>query len=335
MNARRFASTAPQRIVADRRLAALARAMGPALADALADPLVVEVLVNADGRVRVDRIGAGIEATNVWLTSGERETAVRLLAAEARITVTEDQPYLAATLPGSGARVQAMIPPLVAAPTLAIRKRPSAIFTLADYVRDRIADPAQAEALRRAIRERHNIVVAGGTGSGKTTLLNALLAEAEFASARIIILEDTAELQCAGADVVQLLTKRAAPQVTMRDLVQMTLRLRPDRIVVGEVRDAAALEVLKAWNTGHPGGLLTIHANSAADALMRLEDLCIEAGLTSPQRLIRSAVDTVVFMARTPEGRRIEEIAQLRAPRTLSCRAARANTDSTFEETSA
>ena len=312
MSARLSASTAPQRIVADRRLAALARAMGPALAEALADPLVVEVLVNADGRVRVDRIGAGIEATNAWLTCGERETAVRLLAAEARITVTEEQPYLAATLPGSGARVQAMVPPLVAAPTLAIRKRPSAIFTLADYVRDRIADPAQAEALRRAIREHHNIVVSGGTGSGKTTLLNALLAETEFARARIIILEDTAELQCAGADVVQLLTKRAAPQVTMRDLVQMTLRLRPDRIVVGEVRDGAALEVLKAWNTGHPGGLLTIHANSAADALLRLEDLCIEAGLSSPQRLIRSAVDTVVFMARTARGRRIEEVTHRR-----------------------
>lgn len=305
-------SLAPQRLVAERRLASLARALGPALADALADEAVVEVLINADGRLRIDRVGSGVEATNVWLTAAERETAVRLLAAEAHVIVTEDQPYLSATLPGSGARVQAMIPPIVAAPTLAIRKRPSVIFTLADYVRDGIATDARAELMRAAIRERRNIVVAGGTGSGKTTLLNALLAEGEFADARVIILEDTAELQCAGADVVQLLTKRATPQVTMRDLVQMTLRLRPDRIVVGEVRDAAALEVLKAWNTGHPGGLLTIHANSAADALLRLEDLCIEAGLARPERLIRSAVDAVVFMARTPKGRRIEEIALLR-----------------------
>jgi len=297
-----------QNRVAERRLASLARALGPAIAEALADEAVVEALINADGRLRVDRVGVGIEATNVWLTAAERETAVRLLAAEAHVTVTEDQPYLSATLPGSGARVQAMIPPIVAAPTLAIRKRPSIIFTLDDYVRDDIATLAQAAQMRAAILSRRNIVVAGGTGSGKTTLLNALLAESAFAEARVVILEDTAELQCAGADVVQLLTKRAAPPVTMRDLVQMTLRLRPDRIVVGEVRDAAALEVLKAWNTGHPGGLLTIHANCAADAMFRLEDLCIEAGLASPQRLIRSAVDAVVFMARTPVGRRIEEI---------------------------
>ncbi len=305
-------SASPQRRVAERRLATLARALGPALAEALADDAVVEVLINADGRLRIDRVGRGVEATNVWLTAAERETAVRLLAAEAHVIVTEDQPYLSATLPGSGARVQAMIPPIVAAPTLAIRKRPSVIFTLADYVRDGIATTAHANVMRAAIRERRNIVVAGGTGSGKTTLLNALLAEGEFADARVLILEDTAELQCAGADVVQLLTKRAAPQVTMRDLVQMTLRLRPDRIVVGEVRDAAALEVLKAWNTGHPGGLLTIHANSAADALLRLEDLRIEAGLAAPQRLIQSAVDAVVFMARRPNGRRIEEITLLR-----------------------
>lgn len=308
------ALTAPtQSRVAERRLASLARALGPALAEALADDAVVEVLINADGRLRIDRVGAGVEATNVWLTPAERETAVRLLAAEAHVTVTEDQPYLSATLPGSGARVQAMMPPIVAAPTLAIRKRPSVIFTLEDYVRDGIATLAQAAQMRAAIVSRRNIVVAGGTGSGKTTLLNALLAESDFAEARILILEDTAELQCAGADVVQLLTKRSAPPVTMRDLVQMTLRLRPDRVVVGEVRDAAALEVLKAWNTGHPGGLLTIHANSARDALLRLEDLCMEAGLAAPQRLIQSAVDVVVFMARTPNGRRIVEIASYEA----------------------
>jgi type IV secretion system protein VirB11 len=160
------ASSHPQRLVAERRLASLARALGPALADALADEAVVEVLINADGRLRVDRVGCGIEATNVWLTSAERETVVRLLAAEAHVVVTEDQPFLSATLPGSGARVQAMIPPIVAAPTLAIRKRPSIIFTLDNYVRDGIASGQQAEALRSALRNKRNIVVAGGTGSG-------------------------------------------------------------------------------------------------------------------------------------------------------------------------
>lgn len=296
-------------------LDALQRALGPALHAALADASIVEILINADGRVRLDGVGRGIVATDVWLTAGERETAIRLLAAQANVFVTPDMPYLSATLPGSGARVQALLPPLAPGPTLAIRKRPAAIFTLDDYVRDGAARQDVAQDLRRAVAARENIIVAGSTGSGKTTLLNALLAEESFARARVIILEDTAELRCDGPDVVQLLTKRRAPPVGMRDLIQMTLRLRPDRIVVGEVRDGAALEVLKAWNTGHPGGLLSLHANSAADALHRLEDLCMEAGLARPARLIASAIDAVVFIARTPGGRRIEEIVRVGAPR--------------------
>jgi type IV secretion system protein VirB11 len=264
--------------------------------------------VNADGRLRVDRVGSGIEATDSVLSIAEREAAIRLLAAEAHESVTPDRPYLSATLPGSGARVQAMTPPIVDAPVLAIRKRPSVIYTLDDYVRAGVATARQAKLLRAAVAHRRNIVVAGGAGSGKTTLLNALLAEPAFATARVVLLEDIAELQCAGGDVVQMLTKRTPPTLSMRDLVQMTLRLRPDRVVVGEVRDAAALEVLKAWNTGHPGGVLSIHANSASDALLRLEDLCLEAGLARPERLIGSAVDMVVFMTRTRQGRRVDEI---------------------------
>lgn len=308
--------TALRDLPAERRSATLTRALGPAIARALEDPAVVEVLVNADGVVRVDRIGVGLEATGIVMSAADREAAIRLLATEAGETVTADRPFLATTAPGSGARVQAMAPPLAAAPVLAIRKRPGRIYTLDDYVAAGAATPAQIATLRAAVAARRNIVVAGGTGSGKTTLLNALLAEPAFASARVVILEDTTELCCAGADVVQLLAKRTSPPVTLRDLVQMTLRLRPDRIVVGEVRDGAALEVLKAWNTGHPGGLLTLHANSAADALTRLEDLCLEAAPAPPQRLIRAAVDLVVFIERTAMGRRIAEVRDLRVAST-------------------
>ncbi len=297
-------------IGAVRRRSALARALGPAIASALDAPDVVEALVNQDGVVWLDRIGAGLVMTAHRLSAHDREAAIRLLAHEAGETVGEDRPALATILPDSAARVQALLPPLVEAPILAIRKRPGVIYTLADYVRDGVATQAQAARLSGAVREGRNIVVAGGTGSGKTTLLNALLAEDSFQKARVIILEDTAELQCASSNCVQLLTKRGDPPVSMRDLVQMTLRLRPDRIVVGEVRDGAALEVLKAWNTGHPGGLLTLHANSAADAITRLEDLCMEARATPPKRLIASAVDVVVFIARREGGRAITEIAE-------------------------
>lgn len=296
---------------ADRRRSALSRALGPAIAEALAEPDVVEALINADGQVWLDRIGRGMVRTDERLSAADRETAIRLLAHEAGDIVGEDRPSLATILPDSAARIQALMPPLVEAPVLSIRKRPARIYTLNNYIADGIATKLQADILRAAIKARRNIVVAGGTGSGKTTLLNALLAEASFKEARVLILEDTAELQCESENCVQLLTKRTEPKVSMRDLVQMTLRLRPDRIVVGEVRDGAALEVLKAWNTGHPGGLLTLHANSAGDALVRLEDLAMEATALAPRSLIASAVDLVVFIARTETGRRITEIVEV------------------------
>ncbi len=304
--------TGTHALVQERRRSSLARALGPAIAEALAAPDVVEAMVNADGRLWLDRVGAGLQQTVHTLSASDRETAIRILAHEAGEIVGEERPALAAILPQSAARVQALLPPLVSAPILAIRKRPACIYRLDDYVADGIASEAQAKALVEAVRRRDNIVVAGGTGSGKTTLLNALLAEASFHEARVIILEDTAELQCAAPNCVQLLTKRTSPPVSMRDLVQMTLRLRPDRIVVGEVRDgAAALEVLKAWNTGHPGGLLTLHANSAHDALARLEDLTLEQSAHAPRRLIASAVDIVVFITRTETARAITEIVRV------------------------
>ncbi len=300
--------TGAHAIGSSRRRSALVRALGATIADALASPDVVEALVNADGQVWLDRVGVGLTLTEHRISAHDRETAIRLLAHEAGETVGEGRPALATILPDSAARVQAVLPPLVEAPVLAIRKRPAFIYTLADYVRDGVATPAQAAMLSEAVAAQRNIVVAGGTGSGKTTLLNALLAEPAFAASRVVILEDTAELQIASDNAVQLLTKRTDPPVGMRDLVQMTLRLRPDRIVVGEVRDGAALEVLKAWNTGHPGGLLTLHANSATDALARLEDLCMEAVAAPPKRLIKAAVDLIVFIARNGGKRAIQHI---------------------------
>jgi len=298
-------------IGAARRRSALDRALGAAIASALEADDVVEALVNEDGAVWFDRIGSGLERTSYRLAAHDREAAIRLLAHEAGETIGEDQPTLATILPDSAARVQAVLPPLVSAPVLAIRKRPRVIYRLEDYVAAGVATHAQAERLAAGVAAHRNIVVAGGTGSGKTTLLNALLAEPSFHASRVVILEDTAELQCASPSTVQLLTKRTSPEVSLRALVRITLRLRPDRIVVGEVRDGAALEVLKAWNTGHPGGLLSLHANSAADALARLEDLCMEARANPPKRLIAAAVDMVVFITRREGGRVITEIADV------------------------
>ncbi|MFN7056466.1 P-type conjugative transfer ATPase TrbB [Hyphomonas sp.] len=305
-------SAAPDRTLPSiRQRGVLEAALGPVLAAALADPSVAEILVNADGAIWIDRAGRGLEATGKYMPASDRETAIRLLAHAAGETVGPDRPLLSASLPGGRARVQAVLPPLAEAPVLAIRLRPDRIHTLREYLSAGIATPRQVAVLRKAVAARRNIIVAGGAGSGKTTLLNALLAERSLAKQRLIVLEDTPELQVSSPNTVKLLTRRAAPEVTLRDLVQAALRLRPDRIIVGEVRGGAALDVLKAWNTGHPGGLLTLHANSARDACRRLEDLCLEAQAASPERLITSAVDLIVFIARTAHGRRITEILDL------------------------
>ena len=225
--------------------------------------------------------------------------------------VTRDRPRVSATLPETGERFQGAFMPIVPSPAFAIRKRPEVVFTLDDYVEQAIMTASQAAAIRAAAVNRDNMLIVGGTGSGKTTLANAILAEPAFATDRVVLIEDTAELQCSAEDKVQMLTKRTEPVVTMTDLVRDTLRLRPDRIIIGEVRDGSALDLLKAWNTGHPGGLATIHANSAREGLTRLEDLIGEATPRIPYRAITQAINVVIFIERAPNGRRVREVSRL------------------------
>ena len=295
-----------QTTVADRKITALRQAMGPVIAGALADKRVVEVMVNPDGKIWIDRIGEGRSFTGEHLASSDAERILRLLADHAGEVVNRDRPSVSATLPGTGERFQGMTMPIVASPAFAIRKRPAIIFTLDDYVADGVMSAEIADALRAAVEDRENILIAGGTGSGKTTLANAILAEPAFVKDRIVLIEDTAELQCSAPDRVEMLTRRADPVVTMADLVRDTLRIRPDRIIIGEVRDGSALELVKAWNTGHPGGLATIHANSAADALSRMEDLIGEASERIPSNAIAQAINLVVYVERSSTGRRIQ-----------------------------
>jgi len=295
---------------AQRRIRMLRTAMGPEIAAALEDPEVVEVLLNPDGSLWVDRLGTGREPTGAALPPAVAERIIRLVAAHVRVEVHAGLPILSAELPETGERFLGVLPPVVRAPSFAIRKRALRIMTLAQYVDDGILTEEQAAFLRSAVRERLNIVVAGGTSTGKTTLANALLDEIADTGDRVLILEDTVELQCRSDDHVGM---RSEPGVTtMADLVRATLRLRPDRIVVGEMRDgAAALETLKAWNTGHPGGLSTLHANSAAEALTRLEDLIGEVTQRVPHRAITQAINVVVFIERTATGRRIRDVSRL------------------------
>ncbi len=292
-----------------RRNAMLRTAMGKDIAAALADPAVIEVMVNPDGSLRLDRLGEGRVDTGARLGAAEVERIVRLVASHVRVEVHSGNPVVSAELPETGERFEGILPPVSVAPCFSIRKPAAKVYTLEDYVADRILLPVQADALKRAVAERRNLLIAGGTSSGKTTLANALLAEMARLDERVILIEDTRELQCAAPDCVALRTK--AGVVTLADLVRSTLRLRPDRIIVGEVRGAEALDMLKAWNTGHPGGIATVHANSARAALYRIEQLVQEMVVSVPRRLIAEAIDLIVFIRGRGTGRRIETIAEV------------------------
>ena len=299
---------------ADRRRAMLRTAMGPAIGAALADPRVIEIMVNPDGVLRVDRLGEGRIDTGERLEPAQIERIVRLVASHARTEVHGDAPIVSAELPPhaegrAGERFEGVLPPVATGPCFSIRKPAERLYSLVDYVGDGIMSEAAADRLRAAVTQRFNILVAGGTSSGKTTLANALLAEMAWIDERVILIEDTRELQSPAADTVALRTR--AGIVTMADLVRSTLRLRPDRIIVGEVRGGEALDMLKAWNTGHPGGIATVHANSAKSALYRIEQLVQEAVVTVPRRLIADAIDLIVFISGRGLQRRVASIARV------------------------
>jgi type IV secretion system protein VirB11 len=292
-----------------RRRRMLRTAFGPTIAAALADPMVIEVMVNPDGKLWIERATIGRQDAGTRIASAEVERIIRLVAAHVRREVTANTPIVSAELPETGERFEGVMPPVAPAPCFAVRKPADVLYRLADYVAGRIMTMRQAEALAIAIRERKNILVVGGTSSGKTTLVNALLAEVACYNERVVILEDTRELKCAAADCVSLRTKPGV--ATLADLVRSTLRLRPDRIIIGEVRGPEALDMLKAWNTGHPGGITTVHANSAPAGLLRLEQLVQEAVVTVPRDLIVQAIDLVVFIAGRGASRYLETLLEV------------------------
>ena len=285
----------------------LRTALGPAIAVWLEDPSVVEVMLNPDGRLWIDRLVGGLIDTGERLSPGDGERIVRLVAHHVGAEVHPGSPRVSAELPETGERFEGLLPPVVAAPAFAIRKPAVAVFTLDDYVAAGVMLSGQAATLRAAVADRRNILVAGGTSTGKTTLTNALLAEVAKTADRVVLIEDTRELQCKAQNLVALRTKDGV--ASLSDLVRSSLRLRPDRIPIGEVRGAEALDLLKAWGTGHPGGVGTIHAGSALGALRRMEQLIQEAVVTVPRALIAETIQLVAVLAGRGSDRRLAELA--------------------------
>ncbi|MDP1840707.1 MAG: P-type conjugative transfer ATPase TrbB [Reyranella sp.] len=287
----------------------LRTALGPAIAAWLEDASVVEVMLNPDGRLWVDRLSSGLAETQERLAPAEGERIVRLVAHHVGAEVHPGSPRVSAELPETGERFEGLLPPVVVAPTFAIRKPAVAVFTLEDYAAAGIMTAGQADVLRQAVADRRNILVAGGTSTGKTTLANALLAEVAKTSDRVVLIEDTRELQCRAANLVALRTKDGV--ASLSDLVRSSLRLRPDRIPIGEVRGAEALDLLKAWGTGHPGGIGTIHAGTARGAMRRLEQLIQEAVVTVPRALIAETIDLIAVLSGRGVARRLTELTRV------------------------
>ncbi|MBV9268780.1 MAG: Flp pilus assembly complex ATPase component TadA [Acidobacteriaceae bacterium] len=313
----------------------LKRELGDLVLSLLADDSVEDILLNPDSSVWTKRMGQGFCCAGS-IAPGQAMSAMNTIAAWRGTTVNHDRPILETELPLDGSRFEGIVPPVVAQPMFAIRLRPRRIFTLANYESSGIltdaADPlnrtrrhdlfraglgglSHADVIRNAIQMKRNVLVAGATGSGKTTFLNACFdAMAQLAPHdRVICIEDTPELQCSMQNHVEL---RANSRVSMLDCLRACMRLKPTRIIVGEVRGAEAHALLKAWNTGHPGGIATLHANDAASGLQRLESLVAEAANAPAgehiQRLIAEAVDVVVFIDEEPSlpaGRKVREVA--------------------------
>ncbi len=290
----------------------LRRDLGHAVLTALADPQTVEIMLNADGVLWQECLGNKMLPIGKMLPS-RAEAFMRTIATCLDTTITRKSPILEGELPLDGSRFAGQIPPIVRAPIFAIRKKASSIFSLEQYVAGKIISAQQKQIIVDAVRNHRNIVVIGGTGSGKTTLTNAIIQQMieENANERIVIIEDTGEIQCSAKNFVQYHTSL---EVTMTHLLRTTLRMRPDRILVGEVRGAEALDLLMAWNTGHEGGVATLHANNARAGLDRLAML-ISMHPQSPQPiepLIAQAVHMLIHITKTPDGsRKVEEILQV------------------------
>lgn len=274
-------------------------AFGNTINALLNDEKIIEIMLNPDGKLWAESITEGKFFTQHHIPATQANNIIKLLASSQQLLVDKEHPELSCEIPDSKARFQAWLPPVVSAPSFTIRKLATQTFSLKDYVKNKALSLKQSQQLSEALEKKYNILIAGGTGSGKTTFTNSLLHELKNQNDRIIVLEDLPELQLSTKDYIKLQTTK---DIGMRQLVKSSLRMRPDRIIIGEVRDSAALEMLKAWNTGHPGGICTIHANSAQAALGRLEDLIREAIPAVPIRLIEEAIDMIVFMQRNKSG---------------------------------
>lgn len=283
------------------RIAQLEEACGEAILKPLRDPFVTEIMLNPDGRLWVEHRQQGMMSIGA-ISANQAERIIRKIAGIQGLEVNHDNPILECAFPIDQSRFEGVLPPVVERPSFTIRKKAEVIYSFADYIEKRALTAGQAETIRHAIFNRKNILVCGGPGTGKTTFVNACIRELTALapeSERLLILEDVPELQCSAKNVMQMVTSRIIKNpVDLQKLVYVAMRSRPDRILIGEVRDKAMLDLLKAWNTGCPGGIATVHANDTHSAIERCLSLAEEAGVAKPVSLLLETIHLIVSIER-------------------------------------
>ncbi len=285
-------------------------ALGPVVKGLLLDPHISEIRLNSDGALWANKLGVGKFDTSHKIAPESAKRAIEAVAYSVGECCNEQKPAISAELPGTGERFQGVLPPLSKGPVIAIRKKATRIFSLTDFEAQGVLALGQKEQLCEALHKKRNILIVGGTDSGKTTFANALLQVIADTKDRVVIIEDTQELQCNATDVEYLRTRDGV--ASLRDLVRVTMRLSPDRIVIGEVRGAEALDLIKAWNTGHGGGVSTVHASSARQGLSRIEQLVQEAGVAPSRPMLAEAINIVIYMEKVGTKRLVKDVLEVK-----------------------
>lgn len=293
-----------------RQLALLDYNFSPVIVDLLNNDSITDIMKNDDGRIWVKRIGSKVQIdTGVQLSPNAALQIVETVASLTGTVCNFKNPMVSAELPGNGHRFEGTIPPITLTATFAIRKKTKLRLTLDHYVQNKALTKKQEMRLRQAVEDHENILIAGGTGSGKTTFGNAVLNEMAKTDDRILTIQDTIELQCPCENKIEM---RSNDYVTIEDLVKVALRYFPTRIIIGEVRGKEAYYMLDAWGTGHPGGLCTLHANSARHTLKRLERLIRMVSQDSQRETIAETIGLIVYMEEAASGHRVREMVEVK-----------------------